>query len=172
MEPWVGFEIGKEGTRLVPKGSPNRRRCYPRSPRDGEHAFEPAAECALRRREDPLLVGGPSYARKPSHYDLWLAGHARAGVLLVLSLVRLPCAEVARLSNEAKMLMQCSISASILLLLAFFLLVFSRGTTEPNAAMYLAYPGAVSLAASLLVPGNGLTCGSLWSKEGHRRGVA
>jgi hypothetical protein len=89
-----------------------------------------------------------------------------------LSLVKLPCVEVARLSNEAKKLMQRSIPPSILLLLAFFLLVFSRGTTEPNAAMYMAYPGAVSLAASLLVPGNGLICGSLWSKEGHRRGVA
>jgi hypothetical protein len=168
----VGFEVGKEGTRIVPKGSPNRRRCDPRSPRDGEHACDPAAECALRRHEDPLLVGDPSHARKQSHYDLWRAGHARAGALLVLSLVKLPCVEVARLSNEAKKLMPRSIPASILLLLAFFLLVFSRGTTEPNAAMYMAYPGAVSLAASLLVPGNGLTRGSLWSKEGHRRGVA
>jgi hypothetical protein len=68
--------------------------------------------------------------------------------------------------------MQRSIPASILLPLAFFLLVFSHGTTEPNATIYLAYSGAVSLAASLLVPGNGLTCGSLRSKEGHRRGEA
>jgi hypothetical protein len=168
----VGFELGEEGTRLIPGGSPNRRQCDPRIPRDGEHAFDPTAECALRLREDPLLVGDPSYARKRSHYDLWPAGHAHAGVLLDLSLVELPCVEVARLSNEAKRVMQRSIPASILLPLAFFLLVFSHGTTEPNATIYLAYSGAVSLAASLLVPGNGLTCGSLRSKEGHRRGVA
>ena len=169
----VGFEVGEEGTNLVPGGSPNRRRqCDPRIPRDGEHAFDPAAECALRPREDPLLVGDPSYALKRSHYDHWRAEHARAGVLLNLLLVKLPCVEVARLSNEAKGLMQRSILASILLPLAYFLLVFSRGTTEPNASIHLAYSGAVPLAANLLVPGNGLTSGSLRSKEGHLRGVA
>lgn len=34
-----------------------------------------------------LLVGDPAYARNEIRQDLWRAGHAHAGVLLVLSLV-------------------------------------------------------------------------------------
>lgn len=49
--------------------------------------------------------------------------------------------------------------AGILLLLlpaAFFLSVLSPDATEPNALIYLAYIGALSLAVGLLVLGIGL----------------
>lgn len=36
-----------------------------------------------------LLVGDPDYAENALRQDLWRAGHAHAGVLLVLSLVTL-----------------------------------------------------------------------------------
>lgn len=34
-----------------------------------------------------LLIGDPSYMENPLRQDLWRAGHAHAGVLLVLSLI-------------------------------------------------------------------------------------
>ena len=36
-----------------------------------------------------MLVGDPQYAQNELRQDLWRAGHAHAGVLLVLSLVAL-----------------------------------------------------------------------------------
>ena len=47
-------------------------------------------------------------------------------------------------------------AAAILLPLAFFLSVLSPEATEPNAMIYLAYVGAVSLAVGLLTLGVGL----------------
>jgi high-affinity Fe2+/Pb2+ permease len=47
-------------------------------------------------------------------------------------------------------------AAAVLLPAAFFLSVLSPEATEPNAMIYLAYVGAVSLALGLLVLGIGL----------------
>ena len=46
-----------------------------------------------------LLIGDPRYAQNPLRQDLWRAGHAHAGVLLVLSLVVLRYVDEARLSE-------------------------------------------------------------------------
>ncbi len=51
-------------------------------------------------------------------------------------------------------------AAAVLLPAAFFLSVLSPQATEPKALIYLAYVGAVSLAAGLLVLGVGLVRGS------------
>ncbi len=107
-----------------------------------------------------LLVGDPEYARNQLRQDLWRAGHAHAGVLLVLSLVTLRYVDEAALSGKLKRLARHSIpAAAVLLPAAFFLSVLSPDATEPNFFIYLAYPGAVSLAAGLLVLGIGLIRG-------------
>ena len=104
-----------------------------------------------------MLVGNPAYAENELRQDLWRAGHAHAGVLLVLSLVTLRYVDEANLSNGMKRLARHSIpAAAILLPAAFFLSVASPDTTEPNAMIYLAYAGAISLTAGLLVLGVGL----------------
>ncbi len=104
-----------------------------------------------------LLVGDPAYAENEYRQDLWRAGHAHAGVLLVLSLVTLRYVDEAALPDGLKTLVRHSIpAAAILLPAAFFLSVLSPQATEPNAAIYLAYVGAVSLAAGVLVLGVGL----------------
>ena len=104
-----------------------------------------------------LLIGDPAYARNELRQDLWRAGHAHAGVLLVLSLVTLRYVDEAALSEGLKTLVRHSIpAAAILLPLAFFLSVLSPEATEPNAMIYLAYVGAVSLAVGLLTLGIGL----------------
>lgn len=104
-----------------------------------------------------LLIGDPAYAANELRQDLWRAGHAHAGVLLVLSLVTLRYVDEANLSRSAKSLARHSFpAAAILLPVAFFLSVLSPEATEPNALINLAYVGAISLAAGLVVLGVGL----------------
>lgn len=104
-----------------------------------------------------LLVGDPGYAQNQLRQDLWRAGHAHAGVLLVLSLVTLRYVDEANLPGWLKSVARHSIpAAAVLLPAAFFLSVLSPEATEPNAMIYLAYVGAFSLAFGLLVLGIGL----------------
>ena len=104
-----------------------------------------------------LLVGDPEYAQNQLRQDLWRAGHAHAGVLLVLSLVTLRYVDEANLPGLLKSVARHSIpAAAVLLPAAFFLSVLSPEATEPNAMIYLAYVGAVSLAFGALVLGIGL----------------
>src|SRR5215212_1874767 len=75
-----------------------------------------------------LLVGDPAYAQNELRQDLWRAGHAHAGVLLVLSLVTLRYVDEAALPEGLKTLVRHSIpAAAILLPLAFFLGPLARG---------------------------------------------
>lgn len=107
-----------------------------------------------------LLVGNPEYADNQLRQDLWRAGHAHAGVLLVLALVTLRYVDEAALPEGLKSFVRHSVpAAAILLPAAFFLSVLSPEATEPNALINLAYVGAVSLAAGLLVLGIGLVRG-------------
>jgi hypothetical protein len=104
-----------------------------------------------------LLIADPSYAQNPLRQDLWRAGHAHAGVLLVLSLVTLRYVDEANLPGWLKSVARHSIpAAAILLPAAFFLSVLSPDATEPNAMIYLAFVGAVSLASGVLILGIGL----------------
>jgi hypothetical protein len=104
-----------------------------------------------------LLIGDPGYAQNPLRQDLWRAGHAHAGVLLVLSLVTLRYVDEANLPRWLKSFARHSIpAAAVLLPAAFFLSVLSPDATEPNAMIYLAFVGAVSLATGVLVLGIGL----------------
>jgi hypothetical protein len=104
-----------------------------------------------------LLIGDPGYAQNQLRQDLWRAGHAHAGVLLVLSLVTLRYVDEANLPGWLKSVARHSIpAAAVLLPAAFFLSVLSPEATEPNAMIYLAYAGAVSLAFGVLVLGIGL----------------
>ncbi len=104
-----------------------------------------------------LLVGDPEYAQNGLRQDLWRAGHAHAGVLLVLSLVTLRYVDETRLPKPLKTVARHSVpAAAVLLPAAFFLSVLSPEATEPNGMIYLAYVGALSLAVGLLVLGVGL----------------
>jgi uncharacterized membrane protein len=104
-----------------------------------------------------LLIGDPGYMENPLRQDLWRAGHAHAGVLLVLSLIVLRYVDEASLSARAKWFVRHSVpSAAILLPAAFFLSVLSAEAQEPNGLISLAYVGAVLLAAGVLTLGVGL----------------
>ena len=104
-----------------------------------------------------LLIGDPKYMENPLRQDLWRAGHAHAGVWLILALVALRYVDEAMLSNAMKWLVRGSIPiAAILVPAAFFLSVMSPDARTPNGLIYLAYVGAVVLAVGVFVLGIGL----------------
>ena len=104
-----------------------------------------------------FLIGDPRYMQNPLRQDLWRAGHAHAGVLLVLSLLILRYVDEARLSEQLKGFVRYAVpAAAILLPLAFFFSVLRPDATEPNGFIYLAYIGAVLVSAGLLTLGVGI----------------
>jgi len=114
-----------------------------------------------------LLIADPSYAQNDLRQDLWRAGHAHAGVWLVLSLVALRYVDEATLSESMRWVVRLAFpAAAILMPLAFFLSVLSPEATEPNAMIYLAYVAGFVLAVGLLVLGVGLVRRPLTSREG------
>jgi len=104
-----------------------------------------------------LTSNVPGYNDNPLRHDLWRAGHAHAGVYLVLSLVMLRYVDEAVLSPSWKWLARTGAPiAAILIPAAFFLSVASPAATQPNGLMNLAYVGALFLAAAVLSLGVGL----------------
>jgi hypothetical protein len=97
------------------------------------------------------------YVDNPLRHDLWRAGHAHAGVYLVLSLVMLRYVDETELSPFWKWLARIGAPiAAILIPAAFFLSVVSPSAREPNELINLAYIGAIFLAAAVVTLGVGL----------------
>lgn len=85
------------------------------------------------------------------------AGHAHAGVLLVLSLVALLYADTADLSGGWNWLARSGVPmAAILMPAGFFLSSIGSGRTKPNALVALILAGAAVLALGLGSLGIGL----------------
>ena len=104
-----------------------------------------------------LLIADPTYAQNDLRQDFWRAGHAHAGVWLVLTLVALRYVDEATLSEGMRWVVRLAFpAAAILMPLAFFLSVLSPEATEPNAMIYLAYVAGLVLAVGLLILGIGL----------------
>ena len=104
------------------------------------------------------LVGrAHGYVDNPLRQDLWRAGHAHAGVYLVLSLVMLRYVDEAALSKPWAWVARLGVPiAAILIPAGFFLSVVSPASTEASGILYLVIPGALSLAAAVLALGVGL----------------
>ena len=115
-----------------------------------------------------LLAGAEEgYVDNPVRQGLWRAGHAHAGVWLILSLVLLRYVDEADLSPFARRFASLAAPmAAILVPAAFFLSVLSPRATEPNGLINLAYVGAVVLAAGVVTLGVGLI------RASRRRGGA
>ncbi|MCI0331085.1 MAG: hypothetical protein L0196_09120 [candidate division Zixibacteria bacterium] len=104
-----------------------------------------------------LIDPASGYMENPLRQNLWRAGHAHAGVMLVLSLICLRYIDEAQLSSKLKWLVRAAVpSAAIFLPLAFFLSVLSPTATEPDGFIYLAFVGAIVLATGLVTLGVGL----------------
>jgi hypothetical protein len=113
-----------------------------------------------------LLIADSAYAQNDLRQDLWRAGHAHAGVWLVLSLVALRYVDEANLSEGMRWVVRLAFPvAAVLMALAFFLSILSPEATEPNGLIYLAYVAGLLLAVGLLVLGVGLIRGRRTASE-------
>src|SRR5215204_3252138 len=107
-----------------------------------------------------LLINDPAYMQNPLRQNLFRAGHAHAGVLLILSLVALLYVDEANLSHGWKWVVKTFIPlAAIFLPAAFFFSVLSADATKPNGFINLAYVGVGLLVTGLLALGIGLVRG-------------
>ena len=101
---------------------------------------------------------------KNSHYmdnglrqNFFRAGHAHAGVFVILSLVCQILADAAVLPTPWMWVARIGVpAAAILIPMGFFLSMTSLTATQPNGLITLIYCGAVALAASVLTLGIGL----------------
>ena len=104
-----------------------------------------------------MLTNDPAYSANELRQDLWRAGHAHAGVYLLLALVLLRYVDEAALSPALKWFVRLAAPiAAILVPVAFFCSVLSPTATAPNAIINLAYVGGAILAIGLLTLGVGL----------------
>jgi len=85
------------------------------------------------------------------------AGHAHAGVLLILALVCQPFVDATDLSGIWAWVARSGVAVSALLMPGgFFFSSMGRGRTEPNRLIALVFMGAALLAISLTTLGVGL----------------
>ena len=114
-----------------------------------------------------LLLADPAYAQNDFRQDLWRAGHAHAGVWLVLALVALRYVDEAALSEGMKWVVRIAFPlAAVLMALGFFLSVIPEDASEPNGLIYLTYVAGVVLAVGLLALAVGLIRGRRTVPEG------
>jgi hypothetical protein len=105
---------------------------------------------AIWRRE-------PGYLDNPVRQNLWRAGHAHAGVLVILALLGMLYVDQANLSEGLAWLVRLLlVLPPILMPLGFFLSVASPRSEKPNALIYLVPLGGLLLAAGALALGIGL----------------
>ena len=102
------------------------------------------------------LVRGAEEAT-PFQLGFARAGHAHAGVLVILTLVGLLLVDQADLSNGGRSLVRYALVAGpILMPLGFFLSIASPRAQSPNQLIYLVPLGGVSLGVGAVVLGLGL----------------
>jgi hypothetical protein len=96
----------------------------------------------------------PGYLDNPVRQNLFRAGHAHAGVLVILALVGMLYVDRTGLSSTGKELVRWGLIAPpILMPLGFFLSIAPPRAQRPNALIGLVYLGAVVLAAAVVTLG-------------------
>ena len=103
------------------------------------------------------LVRGRRQAATPFQITFSRAGHAHAGVLVILSLVVQLYVDAAALTGVVGIVAREGIPvAAILMPAGFFFSSAGSGTMQPNRFVWLVYAGALSLAAGSIALGVGL----------------
>jgi len=104
-----------------------------------------------------LMDRNSRYMDNPLRQNFFRAGHAHAGVFVLLSLVCQILADGATLPSSLIWLVRLGVpAAAIFVPLGFFLSMPSPKATAPNRAVSLIYLGATLLAISVLTLGVGL----------------
>ena len=90
----------------------------------------------------------------PMKRALWRAGHAHAGVLVVLALVAMLYVDAAKLSDGVATLVRtCFVTPPIVMPLGFFLSVASPRAERPSALIALVPIGGIVLAVGAVALG-------------------
>jgi hypothetical protein len=104
-----------------------------------------------------LLNRGSGYMDNPLRQNFFRAGHAHAGVIVILSLICQVLADGAALPTSLLWLVRVGVPLSaILISMGFFFSVLRPDATEAGGAVFLIYAGALVLAAAVITLGVGL----------------
>ena len=104
-----------------------------------------------------LMTKGSGYMDNPLRQNFFRAGHAHAGVIVILSLICQILADAAVLPNSLLWAVQVGVPlAAILISSGFFFSMLSPTATEVSGAVSLIYAGAVILALAVVALGVGL----------------
>ena len=104
-----------------------------------------------------LVNRASGYMDNPLRQNFFRAGHAHAGVIVILSLVCQVLADAAVLSSPLVWFVRVGVPLSAILISAgFFFSMHPPSATQPNGTISLIYVGAVILAVSVLTLAVGL----------------
>ncbi len=109
-----------------------------------------------------LMNKSSGYMENPLRQNFFRAGHAHAGVIVILSLICQVLADSATLPDSVIWMVRIGVPlAAILMPLGFFLSMTSPTATQPNGSVAFIYAGAIVLAISVLTLGIGLVRAAL-----------
>jgi Ni,Fe-hydrogenase I cytochrome b subunit len=104
-----------------------------------------------------LMDKNSGYMENPLRQNFFRAGHAHAGVIVILSLVCQVLADAAVLPASLLWFVRLAVPLSAILISAgFFFSVLPPNTTKASGAVFLIYSGAVVLAIAVITLGVGL----------------
>lgn len=104
-----------------------------------------------------LMSKSSGYMENPLRQNFFRAGHAHAGVIVILSLVCQLLADAAVLPSPVVWFVRIGVPLSAILISAgFFFSMLPPAATKPSGAVGLIYVGAVILAIAVIALGIGL----------------
>jgi hypothetical protein len=104
-----------------------------------------------------LMTKGSGYMDNPLRQNFFRAGHAHAGVIVILSLICQMLADAAVLPSSLLCAVRIGVPlAAILISSGFFLSMLPPNATEVGGAVSLIYAGAMILALAVATLGVGL----------------
>ncbi len=104
-----------------------------------------------------LMNKGSGYMDNPLRQNFFRAGHAHAGVIVILSLICQMLADGAVLPTSLLWLVRIAVPlAAILISSGFFFSVLRPDATQASWAVSLIYAGALALAVGVVTLGIGL----------------
>jgi hypothetical protein len=104
-----------------------------------------------------LVNRGSGYMDNPLRQNFFRAGHAHAGVIVILSLVCQMLVDAAVLPSPLIWIVRIGVPLSAILISAgFFFSMLPPTATQPSGAISMIYVGAVILAVSVLTLAVGL----------------
>jgi hypothetical protein len=104
-----------------------------------------------------LMNRGSGYMDNALRQNFFRAGHAHAGVIVILSLICQLLADSAALPSSLVWFIRVALPLSAILISAgFFVSMASPGASQPNGFVSLIYLGAVILALGIVALGIGL----------------